>query len=273
MEWQFYKYHGAGNDFVMIDDRAEKFPLDDTELVRNICTRHTGVGADGLILLRNAEGFDFRMIYYNADGNESTMCGNGGRCILLFAQKLGIIKDQGSFIAIDGPHEGYIEPSKKDGQAIVHLKMSDVPTPKKDGDAWVLNTGSPHYVSFMPNTVEFESLAVKEAGAAIRYSPTYANGGINVNFVLPNSKDIQVKTYERGVEDETLACGTGVVACAIASYADRQLTDDAYEQQVQAVGGSFRVSYEKDENGFRNVWLIGPATEVFHGVINMDSLK
>lgn len=254
----FFKYQGTGNDFVMVDNRTGVFPdASDVALIARLCDRRFGIGADGLILLEHAPGFNFRMVYFNADGRESSMCGNGGRCIVAFANHLGIIGDHCRFIAIDGPHEARIT-----APDWVELKMSDVAAVAQtsDGD-YVLNTGSPHYVQFVD---QLDDLPVAEQGRKIRYSETYQAAGINVNFVEAEEAGIAVATYERGVEDETLSCGTGVTAAAIAWYL-KNTDKGPTEVAVSTKGGQLKVRFKPTENGFGDVWLCGPAVRVFEG--------
>lgn len=256
---EFYKYQGTGNDFVMIDNRNLSFEKN-TETVAQLCDRRFGIGGDGLILLENDDENpenDFKMVYYNSDGNESTMCGNGGRCLVAFAHFLDIFEDKCRFNAIDGIHEAEIE------NGIVKLKMIDVETISKDGDNCVLNTGSPHFVQYIEDIENFD---VYHNGYAIRNSETYKKEGINVNFVEPISDDeIFVRTYERGVEDETYSCGTGVTASALTFMANHNLNS----VKVKTLGGNLKVYAEKNSEGFKNVWLEGPAKQVFKGKINI----
>lgn len=252
----FVKYQGTGNDFVMIDDRGENFDLDDLAMVRQLCDRRFGVGADGLILIRLHPDHDFEMIYYNADGSQS-MCGNGSRCAVMFARDLGIIGDQTHFLAIDGPHEAFVQ------EGLVHLRMGDVAGVEERGQDLFINTGSPHHICFRGSVKESN---VKQDGAAIRYSEAYANnGGTNVNFVeLQEDNRVYVRTYERGVEDETLSCGTGVTAASLAA----SLQDYKSPVQVETLGGKLSVSFETTPaGGFANIYLIGPAKRVFEGQI------
>ncbi len=259
MKIPFFKYQGTGNDFVIIDNRTAIFPKGDTALVEQLCNRRLGVGADGLILLQERKGYDFEMIYYNSDGRISSMCGNGGRCISAFAKKLGIIDKHCSFLAIDGDHEATV-----DDENWVELKMQDVKFGERGEDYCVLDTGSPHYVIFVE---DLDDVNVVENGKAIRYSATYKKEGINVNFVEKRKEEILVATYERGVEDETLSCGTGVTACAIAHYMEKPTKEDT-KVAVKTKGGDLEVRFKpKGDDGVSDVWLCGKATLVFEGVV------
>lgn len=259
MNIHFYKYQGTGNDFVMIDNRQDTFPKNDTKLVAYLCDRKFGVGADGLILLENHPTLDFKMMYYNSDGNESSMCGNGGRCLVAFAKQMHVISDEATFEAIDGLHYATID---KDG--IVSLQMTDVEDVKVYDNYTFLNTGSPHHVTLVENLQDFD---VKNEGAKIRYSDLYGNAGSNVNFVKQLENDIfSVRTYERGVEDETLSCGTGVTAVAIAMYKIGKSSGKEINLNVE--GGKLKVKFDVENDKFTNVFLIGPATFVFEGTIN-----
>lgn len=255
MTLKFYKYQGTGNDFIMIDNR-EKLFKNDTKLIAFLCDRKFGIGADGLILLEHSEDAedDFKMVYFNSDGNESTMCGNGGRCLVKFAQFLEIIEDKATFTAIDGKHHASID------RHLVSLQMQDVYEIKNVDDTYFLNTGSPHHISFVENV---DQLHVKEEGAKIRYNETYKEEGVNVNFVTPQEDYLQVRTYERGVEDETLSCGTGVTAVAIAAHRSKLILD--HKIAIVAQGGSLSVSFDESEGNYTNVWLTGPAQYVFEG--------
>jgi len=254
---KFYKYQGTGNDFVLIDNREKEHSLTNYQ-IKQICDRHFGVGADGLMLLENQIGYDFKMVYYNSDGNESTMCGNGGRCISAFAKKLGLVSTKAKFIAIDGDHEANFE------DEIVSLKMNDVTSIIVNETYFQINTGSPHYVHF---TEYVEELDVKKEGKLIRYSPIFKEEGINVNFVEKiNENAIFVRTYERGVEDETLSCGTGVTASAISLIHDKI---GSHEIRIETLGGSLSVKLENiDGQKIQNIWLKGKAEFVFEGEIN-----
>ena len=261
---KFYKYQGTGNDFVMIDNRDLEFPKS-TELIEKLCDRRFGIGGDGLILLENDdsptlkgdEKSDFKMVYFNSDGNESTMCGNGGRCIVAFAHFLDIFEDQTTFDAIDGLHKAEIK------NGIVKLKMIDVIDINTDGEDLVMNTGSPHYVKYVEMLNNYN---VFKNGNEIRNSPTYKAEGINVNFVEALSdKEIFVRTYERGVEDETYSCGTGVTASALTFMDKNNQTSVA----VKVLGGKLKVYAEKNGAGFSDIWLEGPASQVFSGTISI----
>ncbi len=252
---QFTKYQGTGNDFVIIDDRNAQFPIDNTALIARMCDRKFGIGADGLILLRNHADYDFQMIYFNADGRESSMCGNGGRCIVAFAHQLQIIDNQTIFLAIDGEHEARIS-----GQT-VELKMSDVRQTESGEGFYTLNTGSPHYIKFVDSISEVD---VFTDGKKIRNSEPFKADGINVNFVEPTTNGIRVATYERGVEDETLSCGTGVTAAALAYYLENGYSV-GHAISVETKGGNLEVRFQPNEEGFSEIWLCGAAVWVFEG--------
>jgi diaminopimelate epimerase len=253
----FTKYQGTGNDFILVDNRERLF---DNLDVAFLCNPKFGIGADGLMLLQNCEGFDFEMVYYNSDGKISSMCGNGGRCIVDFAAKLKVFSGSDcSFKAIDGPHKAVWD------NHTVALDMRSVDEIKSDGNAYVMDTGSPHYVLITENV---DAIDIVTAARAIRYNETYEAVGINVNFVeivTPNT--IKVRTYERGVENETLSCGTGVTASAIALAKKLNLTGNQ-SIYIETPGGHLNVTYSFDEQA-ENVCLKGPATEVFEGQITL----
>ncbi|HRI26908.1 MAG TPA: diaminopimelate epimerase [Chitinophagales bacterium] len=256
----FAKYHGTGNDFIMIDNRSAQLPRYAPDLYAQWCHRRFGVGADGVILLQPATGYDFEMVYYNADGHEGSMCGNGGRCAVAFAHKIGFFTtDRTSFLATDGAHEAVIA-----SNGWIWLLMQPVNKVEQVMGNYVLNTGSPHFVCF---TAGIEQINVPVEGAKIRYSPPYKEKGINVNFVEPTTNALQVATYERGVEDETFSCGTGVVASGIA-YALQQNKIGNVSCPIVTKGGTLEVSFTNHQNlFFTDIWLKGPATHVFDGLI------
>ena len=258
----FYKYQGTGNDFVLIDQRKKTYlKRTDHEAVALLCDRKFGVGADGLILLEEKAGYDFEMVYFNSDGYESSMCGNGGRCITAFAQRLGVFERSCRFWAIDGLHEANV--IKEDW---VELKMMDVDTVEYGEDYFVLNTGSPHYIVFVEDV---DDINVVEIGSAIRYSKPYREKGINVNFVEKTDSGLIVATYERGVEDETLSCGTGVTAAAIALASQNEQAEQRIP--IQTKGGNLEIKLQKDVGNkqFSDIWLCGPAKAVFEGEIEL----
>lgn len=260
MQIKFYKYQGTGNDFIMIDNRLDFFPKDAVADIEKLCDRRFGIGADGLILLENDSDTDFRMVYFNSDGNQSSMCGNGGRCLVAFAKSLGMINDKTTFIATDGLHYATI---LENGH--VSLQMKDVSDVKIENDYVFLNTGSPHHVA-MVNDIQNKD--IKKDGATIRYSDLYGKDGSNVNFVSQlGDANFRLRTYERGVEDETLSCGTGATATAIAMHALGNTNSNAIAIEVE--GGKLKVSFEKTNSGYEKVMLEGPATFVFEGEIEI----
>ncbi len=254
----FSKYQGTGNDFVMIDNMSGEF--DDLKIIdiQSICNRKTGVGADGLILINECQGYDFEVDYYNSDGSKS-FCGNGARCSVAFAQSLGLIDDKASFMGIDGPHEAIVRGD------IIEIEMKPVDHIASDEDAYVLDTGSPHYIKIQSK----EDLDIVEFGKAVRYNSVYAENGINVNLMsVVGENEIKVETYERGVEDETLSCGTGVAACALVHMVKNNMSSG--EITVQTKGGQLSVKGMRNNNGgFNNIWLCGPAEKVFDGNISI----
>jgi diaminopimelate epimerase len=256
MKIQFHKYQGTGNDFILIDNRELLFPKNRTKLIHKLCDRRFGIGADGLILLQNKSGFDFEMMYYNSDGKEGSMCGNGGRCTVAFAKKLGLIDDKTNFTAVDGAHEAIVK------NETVSLKMSNVNGIEKIGKDYFLNTGSPHYVRYVSN---ISTLDVVKEGRKVRTNERFNKQGTNVNFVEQKEGVLQVRTYERGVEDETLSCGTGVTAVAlIAAY--KKSKSNAKQFSIKTLGGKLKVAfYQNSMNAFTDIWLIGPAELVFSG--------
>jgi diaminopimelate epimerase len=261
MNLHFYKYQGAGNDFILVDNRNGAIDHHNPELIARLCDRRFGIGGDGMMFLQQKEGYDFEMVYYNADGNPSSMCGNGGRCIVAFAYDMKVIGTETNFLAVDGPHYAKISPE----QQWVSLQMIDVDKVSADGAASVLNTGSPHYVLPAGNLKDKD---VFNDGRAIRYSDTYAKEGININFVEDLGDRYFVRTYERGVEDETYACGTGVTAVALAMAKSKEQTG-TISTPIKALGGDLNIRFHYDGNVFSNIFLEGPAKFVFEGNIEI----
>lgn len=270
----FYKYHGAGNDFIMIDNRSLKLPLFAPEIYNAWCDRRMGVGADGVILLNehSDQEVDFEMLYINANGEEGSMCGNGGRCIIAFAKFLGIIEETTIFSACDGLHRGKIEELPIEWQGLgniewISLEMGNVNQIDKDKQTedYVLDTGSPHYVQFVEDASTTEVL---EKGKAIRYNDTYKEKGINVNFIeIEDTNSLKIRTYERGVEAVTLACGTGATAAAVVYLAKEEATNGAHTVKLEAEGGPLEVSLVKKDANYQNIWLKGPAVQVYSGLL------
>lgn len=259
MNIHFFKYQGTGNDFVIMDNRDGRYDALTEAQIKLLCDRRFGVGGDGLMMLNVQEGYDFAMQYYNSDGRPGSMCGNGGRCLTAFAWKMGIRKDHIRFIASDGPHEATME-----GDNWVNLLMKNVDSVEADPAFFYLNTGSPHYVQYVAQLRDFD---VYEKGRSIRYNERFKAVGTNVNFVEPvaDSNGIFVRTYERGVEDETYSCGTGVTAAAL-TFAGPEARH--YEVPVQTLGGNLVVKFNKTgPQTYDQIWLCGPATLVFEGDI------
>ena len=244
----------------MVDNRLNSFPKENTQLIEQLCDRRFGIGADGLILLENHTTYDFKMVYFNSDGNESSMCGNGGRCLVAFAKQLGIIEATAEFEAVDGYHFAKII-----GDDLVSLQMKDVDRIAVHQDYSFLNTGSPHHVQLVS---DLKNLDVKTEGAKIRYSDLYGKAGSNINFVNQIENDIfAVRTYERGVEDETLSCGTGATAVAIAMHHVGKTKNNSVDLQVE--GGKLSVQFKENNGVYSDVFLVGPATFVFEGTIDL----
>lgn len=258
MKIEFSKYHGTGNDFIILDNRKSLYNNLSIKQVNFLCDRKFGIGADGLMMLEDADEFDFKMRYYNSDGKEGSMCGNGGRCLVQFAKDVGIEKTSYHFIATDGPHDAIIQ---NDG--LIKLKMQDVSSIEESGKNKILNTGSPHYIQFVENVADTD---VFNMGRSIRYNETFKSNGINVNFVEKTNDGIKLRTYERGVEDETLSCGTGATAAALASSG----RDGHQTMNVKVQGGSLQIEFDRmNDQEFKNVWLIGPAQFVYSGNISI----
>ncbi|NVN95825.1 MAG: diaminopimelate epimerase [Bacteroidetes bacterium] len=254
---KFSKYHGAGNDFILIDNRKGEINLSCNEIAF-LCNRHLGIGADGLMFLNFNSLHDFEMQYFNSDGNESTMCGNGGRCITAFASALGIIEKTTIFNAIDGLHTAEIVEDKAKMRKTIRLQMSDVMLIQQSENYFLLNTGSPHYVQLVDNV---DDIDIVSEGRKIRYDKRFAPSGLNVNFMQVKESHLYVRTYERGVEDETLSCGTGVTASALAYASDKNIT----EVSVLTKGGNLKVLFEKHGDSFKNIFLEGETCFVFEG--------
>jgi len=257
MNITFYKYEGTGNDFIMIDNRDKSFPKKNSILVNKLCDRHFGIGADGLILLENHPQSDFKMVYYNADGKEGTMCGNGARCIVAFANKLDVISNNTTFNAIDGLHHATIKNN------LVSLQMIDVHKVEVYENFVFANTGSPHHVQLVKNVENYD---VFTNGRKLRNE--YGEARSNINFVQQiDNTSFKVRTYERGVEDETLACGTGVTAVAIAMHKTNKTNSNSIKLAV--LGGELEVAFTIENTCYKNVFLKGPATFVFKGIIEI----
>lgn len=258
MKTSFHKYQGTGNDFIMIDDRSMTFPASNKDYIAHCCDRRFGIGADGLILVQNHPTADFKMVYFNADGRESTLCGNGARCTVAFAASLGIIAQDTRFMAIDGEHTAHIHADQS-----VALRMHDVSAFRCEKDHTFLDTGSPHHVTLVENLAQFP---VKEKGREIRQGKPYFAEGSNVNFVEKITSDTYaIRTYERGVEDETLSCGTGATAVALAMHKTGETTAERINIMVE--GGQLRISFSPKEDGYTEIDLQGPANFVFEGEI------
>ena len=257
----FEKYHGAGNDFIMIDCRETDESFFTQERVKYLCDRHFGVGADGMILLLDDPSTDFRMKYFNSDGREGTMCGNGGRCIVAFVSSKGLINSRTHFTGIDGIHEAVINSDET-----VSLHMIDVKEVKKLSDGYLLDTGSKHFVTVRENVADIN---VFEEGRHLRYQPRFGADGANINFIKPGkNNEIFIRTYERGVENETLACGTGSVASAITAYTLNRSDNSSYILHTQ--GGQLKVRFTPGDDGsFTDIWLEGPVKYVFSGEMEL----
>ncbi len=251
----FHKYQGTGNDFVITTDLYDI----STEQIIQLCDRKYGIGADGLIVMRQKSKADFDMMYYNADGTQS-FCGNGSRCAVMHAQHLGWIEDQCTFVSNDGEHTAHIEGDQ------VHLKMHDVDMVLVEDQGYILNTGSPHYVVY---TEQLAELDIVTAAHSIRYNDTFSETGINVNYLEPQNGILHIRTYERGVEGETLSCGTGATAAAIAHYLEQESTHKKYSQKLKTQGGTLTVTFEKKKDSFQNIYLCGPAVQVYEGKISL----
>lgn len=256
----FFKYQGTGNDFIIIDQFDHDFlSLEDQEKIAALCDRKFGIGADGLILLKRSEKEIFRMVYFNADGNEGSLCGNGSRCAVACMHRLGRYKKEGTFEASDGTHEAIVQ-----SPGWIDLKMNDLDFIEEGKGFYLLNTGSPHYVTFVE---DLSDLDIVQSGRVIRYSNRFRDDGINVNFVEEHASGIEVNTYERGVENETLSCGTGVTASALAHAMKHQIAEGP--TSIQTKGGALMVRFKRQNHHFSDIWLCGPAEMVFKGEIEL----
>ncbi|MFA5573594.1 MAG: diaminopimelate epimerase [Brumimicrobium sp.] len=258
MNLSFKKYHGTGNDFIMLDcTENPDFKLTNSQ-ISELCDRRFGIGADGLIMIFKHPTHHFRMRYHNPDGSQS-FCGNGARCAVHFARQLRLFDNKAIFVAVDGLHEATFE-----GE-LISLKMNDVQSINFDKDAYVIDTGSPHYIKF---TDKLASQDIVKIGREIRYSQTYKANGINVNLVeIKDDNSVEMLTYERGVEDETYSCGTGATAVALA-FSDKSKKDN-FEIKIKVKGGNLKVKGKRNPKGFTDIYLIGPAINVFSGTIQL----
>ena len=267
MKIQFYKYQGTGNDFVMVDNRDGCFNYNNTEFISSICDRKYGIGCDGLILIEDDIDLDFNMRYFNSDGSQLGMCGNGARCVTHFAKKLGIINNSAIFQAIDGIHHAEITDNNYARVKMNDIDMSNYDLIDKNFDNIYLNTGSPHLVI---NSNDIDKIDVFNEGRKIRFDDTYKKEGVNINFVEVASDNslCKVRTYERGVEDETLSCGTGAIAVAVVLNYSNIVSKK--EIKISMKGGDLNVSFDRVGDNFSNIWLSGVVSEVYKGEINGD---
>ena len=261
MQIKFDKYQGAGNDFIIIDNRNKKYSILKKEQLKFLCNRYTGIGADGVILIQDSQEADFEMQYFNSDCKIISLCGNGGRCCVAYAKKNNMIDSMAKFKAIDGIHKAKLLSHNE-----VRLYMQDVISIIKHKDSFFVDTGSPHYVKLVD---KISSINVKKEGADIRFSDFFMPNGINVNFIEKRTNShFLIRTYERGVEDETLACGTGAVAAALVMNHIGE-TEGITQIQLEALGGNLKVSFDKSNTGYQNIYLQGQATFVYTGTINL----
>ena len=265
MEIVFYKYQATGNDFVIIDNRLNNFEKVNSELIAKLCDRRFGIGADGLILLDEDSESDFKMVYFNADGNLGSMCGNGSRCIVAFAHHLGIIEDECRFTAYDGIHTAEITNKLDDNLFNIKVSMQNV-SEMEVAEHVFLDTGSPHFVCFVDDVNEVDIIG---SGRAVRYNDKFKGVGTNVDFVAVKNSHLDIRTYERGVEDETLSCGTGVTASVIAAAA-KNLINETGTVAVKSRGGDLKVHFKKMADSYTDIYLEGPAVKVFSGTVNIS---
>ena len=261
MKIKFCKYQGTGNDFVILDNRSGTFSNLTTKQIHRLCDRRFGVGGDGLMMLNNKDGYDFEMLYYNSDGMPGSMCGNGGRCMIRFISNMGMHQYTYRFLAVDGEHEAEI-----DQHNCIRIKMNDVNQIEEHSSYTFINTGSPHFIKIVS---DIRNVDVVATGREIRYSKRFSAEGVNVNFVESTGQDsIFVRTYERGVEDETLSCGTGVTAAALVSAHNPRGFNRV---DVETPGGKLSVEFNKiNDTQFDNIWLCGPAEFVFAAEIEIN---
>ncbi len=266
MRLAFSKYHGTGNDFIIIDNYHNRLDLSclTQKVIAGLCDRRFGIGADGLMIIEPTESEDFNMLYYNADGGESSLCGNGSRCIVHFAYRRGYIKDKTTFLAVDGPHNATIQ--EKISQDQISVQFADIHNIAFDAEACpLIDTGSPHYMIYVDDVQKVDLIT---AAHQIRYSDHYREKGVNVNFVERQDNHLTVRTYERGVEAETCSCGTGVVASAI-SYISEKGIDGTHEISVHTKGGILTVRLTKTDQNYHDIWLCGPAVPVYEGEVTI----
>ena len=264
MKLVFHKYHGTGNDFILIDNRNNIFNPEE-RVISSLCHRRFGIGADGLMTLNNHPEADFEMKYYNADGREGTMCGNGGRCITAFARFLNIINKNTKFLAIDGIHKAKVLAEFGD-TSLISIQMQDVAITDQKESWFFLDTGSPHYVEFVDS---IDNKDVYNDGKKIRWDKRFQPEGTNVNFVEVSGNSLMVATFERGVEDVTLSCGTGVTASALAESFIKGIEKDSFD--ILTYGGELKVRFKKTNDKFTDIWLEGPAERVFSCEIKINN--
>ena len=256
MKFNFDKYQGAGNDFIIIDDRLSIFPKENASIINQLCNRHMGIGADGLILVQNSSHGDFKMIYFNSDGKLGSLCGNGARCVFAYARSLNIVKNKGVFEAADGLHFASM---KKDN--LVSLDMNDITNISKIGDSLFINTGSPHHLELVE---DISKINVNDQGAAIRFGEPYLDFGTNVNYIeMLDKNTFKIRTYERGVEKETLSCGTGAVAASVGVHF-MGLTQST-SINIHALGGMLKTVFTTSLGRYSEIKLIGPTEFIFSG--------
>lgn len=256
MTFEFHKYQGTGNDFILIDNRQLSFPKDNPKVISHLCNRRFGIGSDGLILIEDHEYHDFEMVFYNPDASQS-FCGNGSRCAVAFNHRIKSTKKTITFLAIDGPHEAVMD------NELVKVRMGDVSKTEEHKNGNFIHTGSPHLIV---ETRNLDKADVYRSGQKIRFSKPYASKGININFIEYLDDHVFARTYERGVEDETLSCGTGVTAVAL----NAALKGFKSPVKVKTRGGILQVEFTRTVNGgFSNIYLTGPAEFVFQGSVEI----